>query len=316
LLPGCVVRAQNPAPVGELFPSDTGDPQAQAVGTGMPVVAGSEVSAGVAPARFRLGRGGQVRICPRTSVGVNSGSYGLMFTMGSGALEADYRMLPRSSDVLLTPDFSVRMLGPGVYHFALGVDKKGDTCFKSLPGNSSLVVFSELLGSGVYKAGPGQGLVFSSGKLSTPEPLIGECGCPLAPPTMVASVPVPHAGQPAKAGNPPIPSGPAMVARNEPTAPLPADKPGQVHIEVDTPFVFNARSEVVKPYTVARINFSNLPNVLFLQEKVDPIVLKEMPAKVSARGEPKARVTAPGQKQEKKGFFGRLKGFFGSIFHH
>ena len=281
----------------------------------MPVVAGSEVSAGVAPARFRLARGGQVRICSRTSVGVNAGTYGLMFTMGSGAVEVDYRLSPRTSDVLLTPDFSIRMVGPGIYHFALGADKKGETCFKSLPGNSARVVLSELLGSGVYNAGPGQGLAFSAGNVRTPKPLMGACGCPLSPPTRVASVPVPHAAQPVKE-HPPLPGGPAMVARSEPTAPLPPDQPGQVHVEVDTPFVFNARSTAVKPYTVARINFSYLPNVLFLQEKADPVVLKEMPAKVSASDEPKARVKAPGQKPEKKGFFSKLKHFFGSIFHH
>ncbi len=319
LLAGVSARpqnAQNPAPLGELFPADTGPPQQQVVGTGMPVVAGSELSAGVAPARFRLNRGGQVRICSRTSVGVNSGTYGLMFSMGSGALEVDYRISPRISDVLLTPDLSVRMLGPGVYHFAVGLDKQGDTCFKSLPGNGSMVVLSELLGSGVYRAEPGQSVSFSGGKLSAPKPLAGECGCPLPAPTMVASAPVPALSKPAANSNPPVPGGAAMVANNSPTAPLPADQPGQVHIEVETPFVFSARDAApVKPYSVARINFSNLPNVLFLQDKVDPVVLKEMPAEVSSAKGPKAEVKAPGQKQEKKGFFGKLKGVFGSIFH-
>lgn len=317
LLAGVSAHPQNPAPLGELFPADTGSPQLQVVGTGMPVVAGSELSAGVAPARFRLNRGGQVRICPRTSVGVNSGTYGLMFSMGSGAVEVDYRMAPRSADVLLTPDLSVRAVGPGIYHFAVGVNRQGDTCFKSLPGDTSMVVLSELMGTGVYKAEPGQAVSFSGGKLNAPKPLAGDCGCPLPAPTMVASAPVPVPPKPASNGNPPIPGGAAMVANNSPTAPLPADQPGQVHIEVETPFVFNARSAAaVKPYTVARLNFSNLPNVLFLQEKVDPVVLKEMPAKVSSRDEPRAQVIAPGQKQEKKGFFGKVKGFFGSIFHH
>lgn len=309
LLPGEAARTQN---VGELFPADTGAPlQTLVAGTGMPVASGSEVSAGIAPARFRLARGGQVRICPRTTVGVNTGGSGLMLTMGAGAVEMDYRLLAGTSDVLLTPDFSVRLAGAGEYHFALGVDKKGGTCFKSLPGNRSLVVLSELLGSGVYKAGPGQGLVFSAGKLSTPKPLMGDCGCPLPPPTMVAT----RARFPVKAGAPGVPGRSMGVARNEPTAPLPADKPGQIHIEVDTPFVFNARNTALKPYTVARINFSNLPNMFFPQEKVDPVVLKERPVDLSASKAPQARVRPPGEKQEKTGFLGSLKRFFGSIFH-
>jgi len=45
------------------------------------------------------------------------------------------------------------------------VNKKGDTCVKSLAGNASEVTFSELLGTGVYKASPDQTFVFRGGKL-------------------------------------------------------------------------------------------------------------------------------------------------------
>lgn len=308
-------RAQNPAPLGELFPADNGAPlQTLQVGTGMPVASGSELSAGAAPARFRLNRGGQMRLCPRSNLTVNSGTYGLMFTMTTGAVELDYRLAPRGSDILLTPDFSVQLTGPGVYHFAIGVDKTGNTCFKSLPGNASQIVLSELLGTATYRPRPGEALSFSAGKLTPATPLSGNCGCPPLGPVMVATGPLPEGLKTAQGGDAPA-SGAATRASGQGNSEVPPDQPGQVHVEVDTPFVFSARG--AKPYSVAKINFSTLPNMLYLQEKVDPVVLVQKPAEVSPaeKNEPVATVRAPGQKKESKGFFGKLKGFFGSIFH-
>jgi hypothetical protein len=69
---------------------------------------------------------------------------------------------------------------------------------------------------------------------------------------------------------------------------------------------------------VAKVQFSTLPNVYFVQEKVDPVVLVEKQPEVSIKPAkptvetPKA-VEKP--KKEKKGFMGRVKGFFGSLFH-
>ncbi|HEX7285120.1 MAG TPA: hypothetical protein VF532_03010 [Candidatus Angelobacter sp.] len=314
--------AQNTA-VGELFPSDNGVPlQSLQVGTGMAVAAGSELSAGSAPARFLLKRGGQMRLCPRSNLTVNAGTYGLMFTMGSGTIEVDYRLAAQESDMLLTPDFSVQLTGPAIYHFALGVDKTGNTCFKSLPGNSSQALLAELLGTRTYRTRPGEALAFSGGKLMPAVHLSGNCGCPAAAPVMVAAGTSPNALQSVQAGDPPLVSGPAMaaVAGSEPTAALPPDQPGQVHVEVDAPFVFSARGAgAPKPYSVARINFSTLPNVLFLQDKANPVVLLEKPPEVSSakkKDEPQAEVRPAGQKRESKGFLGKLKGFFGSLFHH
>lgn len=311
--------AQNNPGVGELFPSDNGSPlQSLQAGAGMAVVAGSELSAGAAPARFRLNRGGQMRLCPRSNLTVNAGTFGLMFTMGSGAVEVDYRLAAQESDMLLTPDFSVQLTGPGIYHFALGVDTTGNTCFKSLPGNSSQALLAELLGTRTYRTRPGEALAFSGGKLMPAVHLSGNCGCPAAPPVIAAAGTAPDALKSAQAGSPPLASGPA-VAGSEPTAALPPDQPGQVHVEVDAPFVFSARGAgAPKPYSVARINFSTLPNVLFLQDKANPVVLLEKPPEVSPakKDEPQAAVRAPGQKRESKGFLGKLKGFFGSLFHH
>ena len=126
----------------------------QLAGSGMSVYSGSELSAGIAPATLKLARGGQVRICPHSGLSVTSSGEGLMLATGAGALEIDYVLNQQAADMLITPDFNVALVGPGTFHFALGVNKKGDTCVKPLAGNASEVTFSELLGTGIYKAGP------------------------------------------------------------------------------------------------------------------------------------------------------------------
>ncbi|HKR95048.1 MAG TPA: hypothetical protein VJW55_06790, partial [Candidatus Angelobacter sp.] len=118
---------------------------------------------------------------------------------------------------------------------------------------------------------------------------------------------------PKPANETPTPAEQVAVASNEATSPLPPDKPGQVHMQVDTPFVFSARSG--RSSAMAKVQFSTLPNVYFVQEKVDPVVLVEKQPEVSL--EAKAAASKPEEKprKEKRGFMGRMKGFFGSLFH-
>jgi hypothetical protein len=52
-----------------------------------------------------------------------------------------------------------------------------------------------------------------------------------------------------------------------------------------------------------------------VQEQVDPIVLPEKKAEVSSPAQAGPPRPAEKPKQEKKGFLGRIKSFFGSIFH-
>jgi len=285
----------------------------------MAVVAGSELSAGVAPARLKLARGGQVRLCPRSGLSVNSGRFGLMFAMNAGTIEIDYTLVQRGSDFVITPDFSIQLPGPARYHFALGTNQQGDTCVRTLPGNSAPLQFSELLTAANYHLGVQDSVVFHGGKLSGKTALAATdaCGCPeeTAPPIQTAAAPA--AEQPPTQPSSPAPL-PVAVNPNQSSPPLPADRRGQVHVEVDTPFVFSARDAGVKPYSVAKLNLPTLPNVFFVQETVDPVVLEEKPAVVSVREEPPAPMPSPKapEKKEKKGFFGKLKGFFGGMFHH
>jgi len=304
--------AQNVPPVGELFASDSNSSNVlQPAGSGMSVYSGSELSAGIAPATLKLARGGQVRICPNSGLNVTTSGQGLMLATGAGALEIEYELKQQAADVLITPDFNVSLVGPGTFHFALGINKKGDTCVKPLAGNESEITFSELLGTGIYKAPPDQTMLFRGGKLDGKTALTSDCGCPPATPVMRAE----SRPSPAPANEAPKAAEQVAVTSNETTSPLPPDKPGQVHVQVDTPFVFSARPGAGRPYAVAKVQFSSLPNVYFVQEKVDPVVLVEKQPEVSPT--PVTKTSKPEEKpqKEKRGFMGRVKGFFGSLFH-
>jgi len=280
----------------------------------MNVMPGSELTAGVAAATLKLARGGQVRICPRSTLNINRGGQGLMLGLGSGSIEIDYRLTQSAADVLVTPDFNIRLVGPAAYHFVVGVNNKGDTCFKGLRGNASGVVFSELLGEDSYGVMADEGALFAGGKLAGRAALTSECGCPASPPTLRAGASEP--------GNGPTPPRPPLTPTTDVTAPLPPARPGEAHVEVEAPFVFSARDSA-KPNTAAKLNVSLLPNVFFVQEEDEPAVLVEKPAEVSVKSKAPEPVPKTGanekekdeSKKEKKGFLARLKGFFGSMFH-
>jgi hypothetical protein len=280
----------------------------------MSVYSGSELAAGIAPATLKLARGGQVRICPHSGLNVTSSNQGFMLATGAGAIEIDYQLTQHTADVVITPDFNVTLVGPGTFHFALGVSKQGDTCMKPLPGNASETTFSELLGTGIYKSQPNRSIIFRGGKLESPLDFAGDCGCPPPPPVVQAEAqpsPTPASSKDNNTGAPDT----VAVASNAPTSSLPPDKPGQVHLQVDAPFVFSGRPAAAgAPYSVAKVRVSSLPNVYFLQEKVDPVVLMQKQPEVSTKTE--VAVSTPQEKpKQKKGFLGHVKGFFGSLFH-
>jgi len=52
-----------------------------------------------------------------------------------------------------------------------------------------------------------------------------------------------------------------------------------------------------------------------VQQKVDPIVLIEKAPEVSVKTVAETPRLVEKPKKEKKGFLGRVKGFFGSLFH-
>ena len=89
LISSCALcQAQSPPVIGELFSTEESvQGTALVAGTGMSVASGSQLSAGQSVASLILSRGGQIRICPRTSISVNSvpNNEGLLLALESGS---------------------------------------------------------------------------------------------------------------------------------------------------------------------------------------------------------------------------------------
>ena len=270
--------------------------------------AGSSITAGAQTAVLRLSRGGEVYVCPRTSLSVtpSPNKRDLMLGMSVGALEAHYS-LAASADSVLTPDFRIMFAGPGHFDFAISADAHGNTCVRALKGNTSSAIVSELIGDRIYQVRPAEQAVFRGGridKIDNDVPL--ECGCPAPLPVLRAETseePLSEPGVPAKAPpggpaqNPPrsasggVPSG-TTLSNGPETAPLPQSQSQDVHMQVDVPLIFNAKDyPAPPPLEEAR----NLP-------VADP----------SGRQSSLAAAVQP--PPQNRGFFRRLGGFFAKIF--
>jgi AMIN domain len=167
------------------------------------LASGTSFSAGFGTETLRLSRGGEVHVCPGTTVSIVHPQNGpdLMLAMGVGALETHYA-LEDSADTIVTPDFRILLRGPGEFHYAIRADARGNTCVRALPGNTAPVMVYESIGNGQFEVVPTEKLVFHAGHLSATDTAFhsgqltqietvvpDDCGCPEPRPILRAELP-------------------------------------------------------------------------------------------------------------------------------
>ena len=174
------------------------------------VLSGSQVAAGEGTALLKLERGGQLRICPKTNLSLNAGAIGKALSLGlnAGAMELDYT-LDSGADSLITPDFRLLLISPGTFHLAISVSSSGDTCMRSLPGNSASIFVTEMMGSDSYQLAPGKHVLFLKGKIALASPAPEVCGCPESSPPKVEVAEAAPANAPAAESPAAVPAQPA-----------------------------------------------------------------------------------------------------------
>jgi hypothetical protein len=328
-------RKRTPVPPGgklSLTPSRPADVTPVAGGSTNTVeesrlVAGSSLTAGTETAVLRLSRGGEVRICPGTTVSVtpSKNTNTLMLGMSTGALETHYS-LGSSADSVLTPDFRIMFAGPGEFDFAVSADSHGNTCVRSLPGNSSSAIVSELIGDRIYQVRSNDQVVFRAAQIDKVDhnvPL--ECGCPVPVPVMrTEAAPAPQSQQASnvtpvssnspdtgtkteeQAGN--LAAETQKLSNGPETRPLPPQEADAVHVQVEAPFVFRGSTGTAAPAQEA----TGLPIVE--PRAAPPEIQIQAPPVPQAQTEQSSQQRSVHHSSAPQRFFRRLKGIFTALF--